>query len=119
MMMTEKELTALATLLRLAREERAALAEDLDDLLAASEAAERSLALSSIAPAVPAGDNGARRRRILAMLATYEEAEAAAREKLMAATERALQLEALMSQSGTEKLFGAARPKLAAACSII
>lgn len=100
MMVTGKELNGLATLLRLAREERAALSEDLDDLLAARKAAEQSLAQSENL----AGEGGARRRRILAMLATYEDAEIAAREKLVAALERTRRFEALIAQSGMKRV---------------
>ena len=99
MMMTGKELNALATLLKLAREERAALDQDLLDLGAARKAAERSLAQSATA-----GERGdARRRRIMAMLATYQDAETAAREKRSSAIERTRQLEAMIAHTGAKR----------------
>lgn len=90
MLATGKEYGALLKLLRLAREEHAALREDLADLSIARKAAEQSLAHSGAA-------EPARRRRVMAILATCETAEQAAREKLAAASARAGRLEALVA----------------------
>ncbi|WP_375206699.1 hypothetical protein [Hyphococcus sp.] len=90
MLTTGKEHSALLKLLRLAREEHAALREDLADLAIARQAAERSLSHADVTAS-------ARRRRVMAILATYETAEQAAREKLAAASARAGRLEALVA----------------------
>jgi len=88
MMITDKTQAALAQLLRLAREEHAAVAQDLIDIAGARRAAIRSLANLT-------GDVAslARRRRVRVMLTTYEMAEAAAQEKLGDAQDAARRLE--------------------------
>ncbi len=100
MIATGTEDGALLKLLRLAREEHAALREDLRDLGAARKAAELSLAQTGVAVA--------RRRRIMAMLATYEAAESAAREKLAEAAGQARRLEMLMRGQASRRAATAA-----------
>ena len=104
MIVTAKLRSALKRLLTLAREERAALREDLADVAEARQAAERSLAQIDCAKDGGGAESAlARGRRLRAMLATLEQAEADAQEKLAAAAGLAAQLEAQMTlvEAGT------------------
>ncbi|MFC2952004.1 hypothetical protein ACFOOP_08690 [Marinicaulis aureus] len=90
-----REHGALMRLLRIAREEHAALREDLVEISDARQAAE--LCLAQLEKDACADDRrAARRLKIAAMLATYEQAEEAARRKLRAASDSAQQLEKLV-----------------------
>lgn len=98
MMITENNRVGLSRLLLLAREERMTLCEDLSDVAEARRAAELSLArLENLIDGESGGRNFARRRRLAAMLATLEQAEADARGKLEAAAGLATRLEALIA----------------------
>ena len=111
----KKEHTALVRLLRLAREEHAALREDLADLKSARKAAELSLAQLDGKARTDAGDRHASRRlKLAAMLTTYEQAEEAVQKKLTAASDSARRLENLMVKTGvtTAPLFFRAAAKL-------
>lgn len=114
MIVTEKAQTALATLLKLAREERAALFEDLADIAAAKRSAE--LALVTLAQSYgPQGERDlARKRRLVRALAALDDAEREAGEKLGAAAGLASWLEALTvspkrAPAGPENPLPAAR----------
>ncbi len=94
----EKEHRALVTLLRIAREERAALREDLAEICDARQAAE--LCLAQLHKDTGANERlAARRLKIAAMLATYEQAEEEARRKLSAASDSARNLEKLVGNA--------------------
>lgn len=94
----EKEHRALVTLLRIAREERAALREDLAEICDARRAAE--LCLAQLETDASADERlVARRLKIAAMLATYEQAEDEARRKLRAASDSARNLENLVESA--------------------
>lgn len=96
------ERNALNTLLKIAREEHAVLREDLADLAAARKAAELSLEQLRNGAGPQAGEQALlRRRRIEVMLATYEQAETEAREKISTAVERTHWLEGLLGQASS------------------
>ncbi len=104
----EKEHGALVRLLRLAREEHAALRVDLADISDARKAAELSLAQLDANASADVGDRHANRRlKLAAMLTTYEQAEEAAQERLTAASDSARRLENLIGKTGvrTAPLF--------------
>ena len=94
-LITEKTQAALSVLLKLAREERAALTEDLADVAIAKRSAEA--ALVTLAQSYgPQGERDlARKRRLARALAALDDAEQEAREKLEAAAGLASRLEAL------------------------
>lgn len=95
MIVTEKAQAALTTLLKLAREERASIIEDLADVAAAKRSAEAALVTLEQAFGPHGERDLARKRRLARALASLEEAEREAREKLDAAAGLASRLEAL------------------------
>jgi hypothetical protein len=102
MMVSEKAQAAIGVLLKIAREERAALAEDLADVAAARRAAEASFEKLADDDNAPQDERALmRRRRLARTLAALEAAELAAREKLERARGLASRLETL-TVSGAE-----------------
>jgi len=95
-----REYGALTRLLRLAREEHAALREDLAEISDARQAAE--LCLAQLVKDAGADDRrAARRLKIASMLATYEQAEEEAERKLRAASDSARELEKLVGNAAS------------------
>ncbi len=102
MIVSEKAQAAIGVLLKIAREERAALAEDLADVAAARRAAEASFEKLLENDGNPLDEWVlSRRRRLARAIAALEASELAAREKLEAAHGLAGRLETLAG-SGAE-----------------
>jgi len=100
MIVTDKTRAAISALLKIAREERAALTEDLADIARARAAAETSL--KALAPeSGPINCEGAlaRRRKLAVMLMTFEQAEEDAQEKLEEANLASARLEAVIART--------------------
>lgn len=95
MIVTDKAQAALGVLLKLAREERAALVEDLADVAAAKRSAQAALAALTQSSSPQDERDLARKRRLARALAALEGAEQEAREKFDAAAGLACRLEAL------------------------